>query len=74
MQYRGDGYTSCEGMHTYFSFYNDDKTYGTCFVNVDGLTETAVGAGRCTVNNGGCWSDIRDGRKFSACSVECHLI
>ncbi|XP_076890695.1 vacuolar-sorting receptor 7-like [Bidens hawaiensis] len=29
----------------------------------------AVGPGRCTVANGGCWSDIRDGRKFSACSV-----
>ena len=32
---------------------------------------TAIGAGRCTVNNGGCWSDIRDGQRFSACSVEC---
>ncbi|CAH1436705.1 unnamed protein product [Lactuca virosa] len=40
VQYRGDGYTSCE----------------------------AFGAGRCTVNNGGCWSDIRNGKKFSACS------
>ncbi|KAL8201554.1 hypothetical protein R6Q57_010701 [Mikania cordata] len=29
----------------------------------------AFGPGRCTVNNGGCWSDIRDGKKFSACSV-----
>ncbi|KAK9062367.1 hypothetical protein SSX86_019553 [Deinandra increscens subsp. villosa] len=29
----------------------------------------AVGPGRCTVNNGGCWSDTRDGKKFSACSV-----
>ncbi|KAJ0703335.1 putative EGF-like calcium-binding domain, PA domain-containing protein [Helianthus annuus] len=29
----------------------------------------AVGPGRCTVDNGGCWSDIRDGKRFSACSV-----
>ncbi|KAF5812978.1 putative complement Clr-like EGF domain-containing protein [Helianthus annuus] len=28
-----------------------------------------VGPGRCTGNNGGCWSDIRDGTRFSACSV-----
>ncbi|KVH87994.1 Complement Clr-like EGF domain-containing protein [Cynara cardunculus var. scolymus] len=29
----------------------------------------AFGAGRCTVNNGGCWLDIRDGKRFTACSV-----
>ncbi|KAM7530326.1 hypothetical protein LguiB_033736 [Lonicera macranthoides] len=40
VQYKGDGYTSCE----------------------------AFGPGRCTINNGGCWSDIRDGKRFSACS------
>ncbi|XP_072969705.1 vacuolar-sorting receptor 6-like [Typha angustifolia] len=29
---------------------------------------TAVGPGRCAVNNGGCWSETRDGQTFSACS------
>ncbi|KAK4487974.1 hypothetical protein RD792_003713 [Penstemon davidsonii] len=29
----------------------------------------AVGPGRCSVNNGGCWSDIRNGERFSACMV-----
>ncbi|KAL3833827.1 hypothetical protein ACJIZ3_008563 [Penstemon smallii] len=27
----------------------------------------AVGPGRCSVNNGGCWSDTRNGERFSAC-------
>ncbi|XP_019150634.1 PREDICTED: vacuolar-sorting receptor 6 isoform X2 [Ipomoea nil] len=40
VQYKGDGYTSCE----------------------------AVGPGRCTVNNGGCWSETKDRTTFSACS------
>ncbi|XP_016484907.1 vacuolar-sorting receptor 6 [Nicotiana tabacum] len=40
VQYKGDGYTSCE----------------------------AVGPGRCTVNNGGCWLETRNGETFSACS------
>lgn len=40
VQYKGDGYTSCEAM----------------------------GPGRCTLNSGGCWSDTRDGKTFSACS------
>uniref|UniRef100_A0A2P2K590 Uncharacterized protein MANES_16G058100 n=1 Tax=Rhizophora mucronata TaxID=61149 RepID=A0A2P2K590_RHIMU len=40
IQYRGDGYTSCE----------------------------SVGPGRCMVNNGGCWSETRNGLTFSACS------
>ncbi|KAK9756152.1 hypothetical protein RND81_01G077100 [Saponaria officinalis] len=29
----------------------------------------AHGPGRCSVNNGGCWSETRDGKTFSACSV-----
>ncbi|XP_015067102.1 vacuolar-sorting receptor 6 [Solanum pennellii] len=40
VQYKGDGYTSCE----------------------------AVGPGRCSVNNGGCWSETRNGQTYSACS------
>ncbi|XP_054779153.1 vacuolar-sorting receptor 6-like [Prosopis cineraria] len=40
IQYRGDGYTSCE----------------------------AFGPARCSINNGGCWSETRDGRTFSACT------
>ncbi|OVA01562.1 EGF-like calcium-binding domain [Macleaya cordata] len=40
VQYRGDGYRSCE----------------------------AVGPARCTMNNGGCWSETRNGKMFSACS------
>lgn len=28
----------------------------------------AVGPGRCAINNGGCWSDTKDGQNFSACS------
>ncbi|XP_058197286.1 vacuolar-sorting receptor 6-like isoform X1 [Rhododendron vialii] len=27
----------------------------------------AVGPGRCTINDGGCWSETRDWQKFSAC-------
>ncbi|KAL3654541.1 Vacuolar-sorting receptor 6 [Castilleja foliolosa] len=35
----------------------------------DGYTLcVAVGPGRCSVNNGGCWSDARKGIKFSACT------
>ncbi|XP_010941716.1 vacuolar-sorting receptor 6 isoform X2 [Elaeis guineensis] len=35
----------------------------------DGYTSCqAVGPGRCTVNNGGCWSETRNGKTFSACS------
>ncbi|XP_017701108.1 vacuolar-sorting receptor 6-like isoform X2 [Phoenix dactylifera] len=35
----------------------------------DGYTSCqAVGPGRCTVNNGGCWSETRKGKTFSACS------
>ncbi|KAL7131365.1 hypothetical protein ABFS83_13G192700 [Erythranthe nasuta] len=34
----------------------------------DGYTSCeAVGPGRCSVDNGGCWMDTRDGNKFSAC-------
>ncbi|KAK9152589.1 hypothetical protein Sjap_000069 [Stephania japonica] len=40
VQYRGDGYTSCE----------------------------AFGPARCTVNNGGCWSETKDGLFYTACS------
>ncbi|XP_052182613.1 vacuolar-sorting receptor 6 isoform X2 [Diospyros lotus] len=40
VQYRGDGYTSCQ----------------------------AVGPGRCAVNNGGCWSETKNGKTLSACS------
>lgn len=35
----------------------------------DGYTSCkAVGQGRCTINNGGCWSETRNGKTFSACS------
>ncbi|CAA6669866.1 unnamed protein product [Spirodela intermedia] len=35
----------------------------------DGYTSCrAVGPGRCALNNGGCWSETRDGKTFSACS------
>jgi hypothetical protein len=40
VQYRGDGYISCE----------------------------AFGPARCSINNGGCWSESRNGLTFSACS------
>ncbi|GMJ00616.1 VACUOLAR SORTING RECEPTOR 7, VACUOLAR SORTING RECEPTOR 3;1, binding protein of 80 kDa 3;1 [Hibiscus trionum] len=40
VQYRGDGYISCE----------------------------AFGPARCTINNGGCWSETKDELTFSACS------
>ncbi|RZC46761.1 hypothetical protein C5167_039716 [Papaver somniferum] len=40
VQYRGDGYRSCEG----------------------------VGPARCTMNNGGCWSESRNGLTVSACA------
>ncbi|GMI73327.1 VACUOLAR SORTING RECEPTOR 6, binding protein of 80 kDa 3;3, VACUOLAR SORTING RECEPTOR 3;3 [Hibiscus trionum] len=39
VQYRGDGYISCE----------------------------AFGPARCTINNGGCWSETKHGLTFSAC-------
>ncbi|GAB4840859.1 Vacuolar-sorting receptor 6, variant 2 [Ancistrocladus abbreviatus] len=28
----------------------------------------AVGPGRCAINNGGCWSDTKGGKTFSACT------
>ncbi|KAJ3693500.1 hypothetical protein LUZ60_008980 [Juncus effusus] len=35
----------------------------------DGYTSCkAVGPGRCSMNNGGCWTESKDGRTFSACS------
>ncbi|ERN14923.1 hypothetical protein AMTRI_Chr02g213480 [Amborella trichopoda] len=35
----------------------------------DGYTYCeAMGPARCAVNNGGCWSETRNGRTFSACS------
>ncbi|KAG2241779.1 hypothetical protein Bca52824_096378, partial [Brassica carinata] len=35
----------------------------------DGYTScTPYGPARCTINNGGCWSDTRNGATFSACS------
>ncbi|CAH9076184.1 unnamed protein product [Cuscuta epithymum] len=35
----------------------------------DGYTSCkAVGPGRCMINNGGCWSESREGTTFSACS------
>eukprot|EP00262_Sarcandra_glabra_P000226 TRINITY_DN10301_c0_g1_i1.p1 TRINITY_DN10301_c0_g1~~TRINITY_DN10301_c0_g1_i1.p1 ORF type:complete len:622 (+),score=76.84 TRINITY_DN10301_c0_g1_i1:239-2104(+) len=35
----------------------------------DGYTSCeALGPARCTMNNGGCWSDSRNGKNFSACS------
>lgn len=40
VQYRGDGYTSCE----------------------------AFGPARCSINNGGCWSESKEGLTYSACS------
>ncbi|KAG2685015.1 hypothetical protein I3843_10G102100 [Carya illinoinensis] len=39
VQYRGDGYISCE----------------------------AFGPARCSINNGGCWSESKNGLTFSAC-------
>lgn len=30
----------------------------------------AFGPARCAINNGGCWSESRNGFSFSACSVE----
>ena len=33
---------------------------------------TAFGPARCAMNNGGCWSDTKNGKTFSACSVQCH--
>lgn len=34
----------------------------------DGYTYCeAVGPGRCKINNGGCWTETRDGQTFSAC-------
>ncbi|XP_023544796.1 vacuolar-sorting receptor 6-like [Cucurbita pepo subsp. pepo] len=40
VQYKGDGYTSCE----------------------------AYGPARCTINNGGCWSETKNGLTATACS------
>ncbi|KAM3694179.1 hypothetical protein ACJW31_07G040600 [Castanea mollissima] len=35
----------------------------------DGYTScTGFGPARCSINNGGCWSDSKDGLTFSACS------
>ncbi|XP_041023146.1 vacuolar-sorting receptor 6-like [Juglans microcarpa x Juglans regia] len=35
----------------------------------DGYTScTPFGSARCSINNGGCWSEVRDGLAFSACS------
>jgi len=35
----------------------------------DGYTECkAVGPGRCATGNGGCWTETRNGKTFSACS------
>ncbi|KAJ4838721.1 Vacuolar-sorting receptor 6 [Turnera subulata] len=35
----------------------------------DGYTScTAYGPGRCAINNGGCWSETKNGLSFSACS------
>lgn len=35
----------------------------------DGYTYChAVGPGRCAINNGGCWSETKNGQTFSACS------
>ncbi|CAN6236208.1 unnamed protein product [Urochloa humidicola] len=35
----------------------------------DGYTDCkAVGPARCAMDNGGCWSETRDGKTFSACS------
>lgn len=31
---------------------------------------TAFGPARCTINNGGCWSETKNGLTFSACSVQ----
>ncbi|KAK1279509.1 Vacuolar-sorting receptor 7 [Acorus gramineus] len=43
----------------------------------DGYTSCkAVGPGRCAMDNGGCWSETRDGQTLSACNEyafkECH--
>ncbi|CAO2824196.1 unnamed protein product [Amaranthus hypochondriacus] len=36
----------------------------------DGYTTCkAHGPGRCTIDNGGCWSETRNGKTFSACSL-----
>ncbi|GJN01792.1 hypothetical protein PR202_ga19089 [Eleusine coracana subsp. coracana] len=32
------------------------------------ITTSAVGPGRCAMNNAGCWSETRHGKTFSACS------
>lgn len=34
-------------------------------LNID--PSAAVGPGRCSVNDGGCWSQHKNGVKFSAC-------
>lgn len=39
----------------------------------DGYTYCeAVGPGRCKINNGGCWTETKDGQTFSACQAS-HL-
>ncbi|XP_064972096.1 vacuolar-sorting receptor 7-like isoform X1 [Musa acuminata AAA Group] len=41
----------------------------------DGYTSCqAVGPGRCAMDNGGCWSETRDGQTFSACSVKFYIL
>ncbi|KAL6546191.1 Vacuolar-sorting receptor 6 [Orobanche minor] len=44
-------------------------TVGGVHYQGDGYTYCeAVGPGRCSVNNGGCWSATKKGTKFSACT------
>lgn len=39
------------------------------FKHVIVCLSTVSGAGRCEINNGGCWKKNKDGKTYSACSV-----
>lgn len=43
---------------------------GCWYVVYSFLYLTAFGPARCSLNNGGCWSETRDKITFSACSVQ----
>lgn len=82
VRYEGDGYTDCKGkvVAPSSSLLNDKIFFphaAAPYVRVlpsSGCTAvpvytSAIGPGRCALNNGGCWSATRGHQTFSACTV-----
>ena len=69
VQYQGDGYTDCKGIIGSMGIGHTHFILPLNIFDLSSVASSAVGLGRCAMDNGGCWKETRQGKTFSACSV-----